>query len=71
MLAPLAAELRAAEARGELGVPIRELARSYLHMTNIRLLRTAPRAHELVIYEFLARLTGSRLARCRRNKRPD
>jgi thiopeptide-type bacteriocin biosynthesis protein len=60
---PVAAELRAAEQRGALTMPVAELAWSYAHMHANRLLRSAHRAHELVIYDLLVRLYESRLAR--------
>ena len=62
-LAPLVAELRALESRGELTVPLRDLVFSYLHMFVNRLIRSDARAHELVLYDLLHRLTVSRLAR--------
>ena len=58
-LAPICAELRAAE----LAAPLATLALSYLHMHANRLLRAAQRAQELVIYDFLARLYQSQTAR--------
>lgn len=65
-LAPLVAELRALESRGELTVPLRDLVFSYLHMFVNRLIRSDARAHELVLYDLLHRLTVSRLAREKR-----
>ena len=44
-------------------MPLAELAPSYLHMHANRLLRSAQRAQELVLYDFLARLEESRAAR--------
>ncbi len=64
-LAPLVAELRALESRGELTVPLRDLVFSYLHMFVNRLIRSDARAHELVLYDLLHRLTVSRLARAK------
>ncbi len=40
-----------------------DIAASFVHMHANRLLRSAARAHELVIYDFLGRLYRSRLAR--------
>ncbi len=57
------AELKANEAAGKLSIPLQELALSHVHMHVNRLLRSAHRAHELVLYEFLARLYDSQLAR--------
>lgn len=62
-LAPLAAELRAHARTGELTVPVEDLVVSYIHMFVNRLIRTDARAHELVLYDLLHRLTVSRLVR--------
>jgi len=62
-LAPLVDELRALESRGELTAPLGDLVDSYLHMFVNRLIRSDARAHELVLYDLLHRLTVSRLAR--------
>jgi thiopeptide-type bacteriocin biosynthesis protein len=67
-LAPLAAALRELEGRGLLTLPIARLAPSYVHMHVNRTLRSAQRRHELVLYDFLARLYESRLARERSNR---
>jgi thiopeptide-type bacteriocin biosynthesis protein len=64
--APIIAELRAAGDRGELGLSLPELAGSYMHMHANRLLRSAHRAHELVLYDWLARLYEGQLARTKR-----
>jgi len=62
-LAPLVAQLRALEAEGKLAAPIESLVTSYMHMFVNRLIRSDARAHELVLYDLLHRLTMSRLAR--------
>jgi thiopeptide-type bacteriocin biosynthesis protein len=62
-LAPLVAELRTLESRGQLTVPVDDLATSYIHMFVNRLIRSDARRHELVLYDLLHRLTVSRLAR--------
>jgi thiopeptide-type bacteriocin biosynthesis protein len=64
-LAPVTAELRACARAGRLSVPPAGLALSYLHMHANRLLRSAHRAQELVLYDFLERLYHSRAARRR------
>jgi thiopeptide-type bacteriocin biosynthesis protein len=64
--APIVAELRAAEQRGALTVPLTELAGSYIHMHVNRLIRSAQRAHELVLYDLLTRLYESKIARGRK-----
>ena len=62
-LAPVMAELRAGARAGRLSRPLLELTPSYLHMHANRLLRSAHRAQELVLYDFLARLYESQVAR--------
>ena len=62
-LAPLVAELRALESRGELTARLDDLVASYIHMFVNRLIRSDARRHELVLYDLLHRLTLSRLAR--------
>lgn len=62
-IAPLTAELRHLMRTGGLSVPMTDLATSYAHMHVNRLLRSAQRAQELVLYEFLERLYTSRAAR--------
>ena len=62
-LAPLVAELRALESRGELTARIDDLVTSYIHMFVNRLIRSDARRHELVLYDLLHRITLSRLAR--------
>jgi thiopeptide-type bacteriocin biosynthesis protein len=62
-LAPVAAELKACEQAGGLALPLAQLAPSYLHMHANRLLRSAQRAQELVLYDFLGRLYESQAAR--------
>ncbi|HEY0192494.1 MAG TPA: lantibiotic dehydratase C-terminal domain-containing protein, partial [Kofleriaceae bacterium] len=57
------AELRAAEARGALHLPIADLLPSYIHMQVNRLIRSAQRAHECVLYDLLTRLYEARVAR--------
>jgi hypothetical protein len=59
----IAAELAAAERAGELTRPIEVLAGSYAHMSANRLLRSAAREQELVIYDLLERAYASRAAR--------
>lgn len=53
---------------GGLSVSIANLAMSYAHMHVNRLIPSAQRAHEAVIYDFLWRLYDSRLARQTRSK---
>lgn len=67
-LAPIVAELKSCEETGRLTVPITELAPSYLHMHANRLLRSGHRAHELVLYDFLARRYETELARAKDHK---
>jgi thiopeptide-type bacteriocin biosynthesis protein len=65
-LAPVLGELKARERAGWLSVPLTELAPTYLHMHANRVLRSAHRAQELVLYDFLARLYESQAARAPR-----
>jgi thiopeptide-type bacteriocin biosynthesis protein len=64
--APIVAELRDAEQRGALTVPLVDLAPSYVHMHVNRMIRSAQRAHEVVLYDLLVRLYESRLARAKK-----
>jgi class I lanthipeptide synthase len=63
--APVIAELQRLAAAGRLTVPIADLAWSYVHMHVNRMIRSAARAHELVLYDLLARLYESWAARSR------
>jgi thiopeptide-type bacteriocin biosynthesis protein len=69
-LAPVVEQLRAGEAAGQLAQPLTSLAASYIHMHANRLLRSAQRAQELVLYDFLDRTYESRLARARQSPKP-
>jgi thiopeptide-type bacteriocin biosynthesis protein len=69
-LAPIVDELRSAARAGRLTVPLPELAVSYLHMHANRLFRSAQRAQELILYDFLARLYESRAARAPQGTSP-
>jgi thiopeptide-type bacteriocin biosynthesis protein len=62
-LAPLGAELRELARSGGLTVPLTDLATSYAHMHVNRLLRSAQRAQELVLYELLDRFYIAQAAR--------
>jgi hypothetical protein len=64
-MAPWVEALRGAEAGGRLTAPLAELALSYMHMFVNRVLRSAHRAQELVLYDFLVRYHESRQARAR------
>jgi thiopeptide-type bacteriocin biosynthesis protein len=65
-LAPVAQELRALADAGRLSVDIPELSMSFAHMHVNRMLRSAQRAQELVLYELLGRAYSSQAARrCR------
>jgi thiopeptide-type bacteriocin biosynthesis protein len=61
-LAPVVAELKHCARAGRLSVPLAELAPSYLHMHANRLLRSAHRAQERVLHDFLCRLYESQAA---------
>jgi thiopeptide-type bacteriocin biosynthesis protein len=60
--APVMLALREAAAAGRLSQPLTKLAASALHMHANRLLRSAQRAQEMVLYDFLARLYEARIA---------
>jgi len=62
---PIIAELRDAERRGALTLSVAELAPSYIHMHVNRLIRSAQRAHELVLYDLLVRLYEGQAARAK------
>ncbi|MEP6731107.1 MAG: thiopeptide-type bacteriocin biosynthesis protein, partial [bacterium] len=55
-LAPFASELRTLSAEARLTISLSELAASHVHMSVTRQLRSAVRAQETVIYDFLSRL---------------
>ena len=54
---------------GVLRQPLPDLAGSYLHMHANRFLRSAARAQELVLYDFLLRLKRSQAARQRKKSK--
>ena len=61
--APVIAELLRREREGELASPLAQIAPSLIHMLVNRLIRSAPRAHELVLYDLLAAIYDSQAAR--------
>jgi thiopeptide-type bacteriocin biosynthesis protein len=62
---PIAEEIRRLETEGELTRGVPEIVRSMIHMHANRVLRSAARAQELVIYELLDRLYRARIERAR------
>jgi thiopeptide-type bacteriocin biosynthesis protein len=66
VIMPAARALRAAADAGQLCVDVPELAMSLAHMHVNRMLRSAQRAQELVLYEMLGRAYSSQAARRRR-----
>lgn len=62
-IAPLLAELIERDRRGILTVPVSEMLYSFNHLHAIRLLRSAARTHELMLYSFLDRHYASQVAR--------
>jgi lantibiotic biosynthesis protein len=62
-LRPVAAELRQLDEAGRLSATISDIAMAYAHMHANRLLRSAQRAHELVLYELLGRAYSSQAGR--------
>jgi len=69
-LRAIAAELRAAQREGRLTATFADIVASHLHMHANRMLRSAHRAQEMVIYDLLTRLYTAQLAR-QRQSRPD
>jgi thiopeptide-type bacteriocin biosynthesis protein len=67
----VAAEILALFAGNRQEVPLRELLGSYIHMMLNRIIPTDARAHELVIYDFMARYYKSRVARDGESNRPE
>lgn len=65
-LAPLIAELKSRERAGRLTSSLVELAPSLLHMHVNRFIRSAARAHELVLYDLLYQIHHSKAARARK-----
>ncbi|CAA9530223.1 MAG: Lanthionine biosynthesis protein LanB, partial [uncultured Solirubrobacteraceae bacterium] len=57
------AQLRELSASGRLGVALPQLASDLAHMQTNRILRSAHRAHEMVLYDVLDRLYTARAAR--------
>jgi len=70
-LAPIVAELGCREAAGLLTPPLREIAASFVHMHVNRVIRSAARAHEMVLYDFLHQLYASREARQKKGAAPE
>ncbi|MHA7630766.1 lantibiotic dehydratase [Corallococcus sp. M7] len=64
-LVPVRRRLEEDSREGRLGVALSALAGTHLHMHANRMLRSAARAQELVLYDFLARTYQSQLARAR------
>lgn len=70
LIAPLLAELADRSGRGLLTQPLQELLRCFSHLHSVRLLRSAPRAHELILLGFLDRHYASKIARAPRPTPP-
>ena len=62
-LAPATAELRRLAQAGRLSATLADIAMSYAHMHVNRLVRSAQRAHELVLYELLDRAYSAQAGR--------
>jgi thiopeptide-type bacteriocin biosynthesis protein len=62
-LKPLVTELRGRAAAGRLSASLEDLAASFVHLHVNRLIRSASRAHEAVLYHFLLQLDRARRAR--------
>ncbi|MFN0248020.1 MAG: lantibiotic dehydratase [Kofleriaceae bacterium] len=63
--APHAARLRELQAAGLLRAPVIELAHSFIHMHVNRMIRSAARLHELVLYDLLRRHYDGLIARAK------
>ena len=61
----VATDLIARDRAGRLSPPLPDIAASFLHMHANRLLQSAPREHELLLYEFLTRLLAADVHRRR------
>ncbi|MBV8200614.1 MAG: lantibiotic dehydratase [Acidobacteria bacterium] len=66
-LAPIVAELRGLEQAGKLLGTVGDMAVSLAHMHVNRFIRSAARAHEMVLYDFLFQTHRSRAARARKH----
>jgi len=67
MIAARSARLRLiGEQLRALGAPVGELVHSYVHMHVNRMIRSAQRAHELVLYDLLRRHYDGVVARTRK-----
>jgi lantibiotic biosynthesis protein len=64
-LEAVACELRLRAKAGRLTSPVEGIASSFVHMFINRLIRSDARAHEMVLYDFLHKLSGSRLSQSR------
>jgi len=64
-LAPIVTELRRRDGEGRLAPPFAQIIPSFIHMFVNRLTRSAGPEHEYILYDFLAQLYASRLARQR------
>jgi thiopeptide-type bacteriocin biosynthesis protein len=62
-LHPLMLDLHRLAAESRLSVRLPSLATSFIHMHANRMLQSTQRSHEVVLYDFLARLYASRMAR--------
>lgn len=62
---PIAAQLRVLAEEGGLDQSLESLASSYIHMHVNRMIRSAARAHELVLYDLLRRHYDGQLARAK------
>lgn len=62
-VAPLIREMHELQVRRDLSCPLEQIVHSLIHMFLNRVLRSSQRLQEMVIYEFLARLYDSEVAR--------
>jgi thiopeptide-type bacteriocin biosynthesis protein len=70
-IAPIIAELRGLEKEGKLLGTVDDMAVSFAHMHVNRFIRSAARAHEMVLYDFLFQTHRARAARARKHAPPN
>lgn len=68
--APILARLTELESEGRLLPPVEHIVPSLIHMQVNRLIRSAPRAHELVLYDLLSGIYDSQAARAAKAGKP-
>jgi len=62
-IGPVMDKIHALSRAGRLSRSLSDIALSYVHMHVNRLMRSQPRTHELVVYDYLAKLYSGRCTR--------